>query len=169
MPNKWTFLIPPIADLLVKYVNGGKGWIDPFAGMHSPAEITNDFNPDMPTKFHMDALEFCKQLDSKYVGVLFDPPYSYRQVKECYNRIGLNPTKIDTSINFYRRIINAVYEKINVNGFAISCGWNSIGFGKRRGFEIVEILLVCHGQHHNDTIVTVERKIQHSFPVGKIY
>jgi len=29
--------------------------------------------------------------------------------------------------------------------------------GKNRGFEIVEILLVAHGGHHNDTIVTVEK------------
>ena len=28
------------------------------------------------------------------------------------------------------------------------------------GFEIVEILLVPHGGWHNDTIVTVERKIE---------
>ena len=45
----------------------------------------------------------------------------------------------------------------------ISCGWNSCGFGKKLGFEIVEILLVCHGRTHNDTIVTVEKKIQTLF------
>ena len=32
--------------------------------------------------------------------------------------------------------------------------------GKNRGFEIVEILLVAHGGHHNDTICTVEKKIE---------
>ena len=42
----------------------------------------------------------------------------------------------------------------------ITCGWNSNGFGKNRGFEIIEILLVAHGQHRNDTIVTVERKVK---------
>lgn len=36
--------------------------------------------------------------------------------------------------------------------------WNSGGFGKNLGFEMIEILLVPHGGHHNDTIVTVERK-----------
>ena len=41
----------------------------------------------------------------------------------------------------------------------VSFGWNSMGMGKNRGFEIVEILLVPHGGAHNDTIVTVERKI----------
>lgn len=33
------------------------------------------------------------------------------------------------------------------------------------GFEIIEILLVAHGLHHNDTIVTVERKIQSKYIV----
>ncbi len=49
---------------------------------------------------------------------------------------------------------------IKVGGYAISFGWNSSGFGKKRGFEIIEILLVAHGGRHNDTIVTVERKVQ---------
>lgn len=31
--------------------------------------------------------------------------------------------------------------------------------GLKRGFEIVEILLVAHGSNHNDTIVTVEKKV----------
>ena len=31
--------------------------------------------------------------------------------------------------------------------------------GKNRGFEIVEILLVAHGGHYNDTIVTIEIKL----------
>jgi hypothetical protein len=30
--------------------------------------------------------------------------------------------------------------------------------GRNRGFRIEEILLVCHGACHNDTIITVDRK-----------
>jgi hypothetical protein len=45
-------------------------------------------------------------------------------------------------------------------GYAICCGWNSIGIGKKRGFKLIEVLLVCHGRLHNDTIVTVEQKVQ---------
>ena len=33
------------------------------------------------------------------------------------------------------------------------------GDGKKYGFEIIEILLVAHGGWHNDTIVTVEKKV----------
>ncbi len=76
MPNKWTFKIQPIAKLLAKYVGTGNGWIDPFAGENSPAEITNDLNPKRPAKYHLHAEDFAKQLEGKWKGVLFDPPYS---------------------------------------------------------------------------------------------
>ena len=163
MPNKWTFTVKPIKNLLFRYVGSGfltKGkWIDPFAGKYSPAQETNDINPEMPTKYHLDALEFCNQLRGKYYGVLFDPPYSLRQVSEHYKAIGIKATSLDTSANFYKRVKNAVCDKIKKGGYAISFGWNSTGFGKNRGFKLVEILLVNHGAHHNDTIVTVEKKL----------
>lgn len=31
--------------------------------------------------------------------------------------------------------------------------------GIKRDFELLEVLLVAHGAAHNDTIVTVERKL----------
>jgi hypothetical protein len=36
MPNKWTFTIKPIAELLKEEVTEGM-WCDPFAGKNSPA------------------------------------------------------------------------------------------------------------------------------------
>ena len=160
MGNKWTFQIWPITKLLTKYVGDGKGWIDPYAGKSKWAEITNDHNPEADTQFHLDALDFAKQLKGKYNGVLFDPPYSYRQVSEHYKVVGKKATQLDTSANFYNRVLNPLADKIKQGGIAISFGWNSTGFGKARGFKIVEILLVNHGGHHNDTICTVEEKVQ---------
>lgn len=60
---------------------------------------------------------------------------------------------------FPTNVKDLIAPKIKPNGVAICCGWDSIGFGKKRGFELLELLLVCHGGRHNDTIVTVERKI----------
>lgn len=159
MPNKWTFQIKPIHDLLRKYVGDGKGWIDPFAGENSPAEITNDLNPERPTKFHLYAHEFAEQIEGKYNGVLFDPPYNLAQIKECYDDIGSgypDDWQLDAS---FGKVKDKIASKITNGGFAISFGWSSAGFGKGRGFEIIEILLVPHGGHHYDTIVVVERKI----------
>lgn len=162
MPNKWTFQIPPIADLLARYVGDGKGWIDPFAGETSPAEWTNDLNPDRPAKYHLDALDFLSQLPGQYQGILFDPPYSYEQMKECYASVGIEKIPGRQTTNFYGDLRKAIESKVMINGIAISFGWNSIGMGKTYGFELIEVVLVCHGGAHNDTIVTVERKVQSS-------
>ena len=161
MPSMHTFTIPPIAQLLARYIpSGGKNWIDPFAGENSPAEFTNDHNPEKPTTHHLEALDFVKMIGKEFDGALFDPPYSYRQVSEHYQVLGKVATQLDTSTNFYNRVLNPLGHIIKAGGYVISFGWNSNGMGKARGFEIVEILLVAHGGHHNDTICTVEIKRQ---------
>jgi len=159
MPDRWTFKIPPIASLITNYVGSGEGWIDPFAGKHSPAEFTNDINPEMPTAYHLKANDFLNQLeDSKYKGVLFDPPYNLAQFKECYQSIGVQLMKDDVNYTYSKPKDIAQY-KIMLDGYAICFGWNTVGFGVNRGFKLIEILLVCHGGHHNDTIVTVEQVV----------
>lgn len=154
----WTFEIHPIKVLLEKYVGDGVGWVDPFAGKNSPAEHTNDHNPDRKAKYHLEAIDFCKQLNGNYDGVLFDPPYSFTQVKEHYSMLGVPVTKGSTSMQFYSAIKDELCLKVKDGGLAISFGWNTNGFGKARGFKIVEIMAVAHGGHRNDTLVVVERK-----------
>lgn len=156
--SAWTFEIHPIKVLLEKYVGNGIGWVDPFAGMNSPAELTNDHNPERNAKYHLEAIDFCKQLDGQYKGILFDPPYSFSQVKKHYSKLGKPVTKANTSMQFYSLIKDEMCRKIQDGGLAISFGWNTNGFGKARGFKIIEVLAVAHGGHRNDTLVVVERK-----------
>jgi hypothetical protein len=153
MPNAFTFTIEPIAQLLKKYVGDGKGWVDPFAGETSPAEITNDLNPERPTKYHLDAFEFAKIVEPERDGVLFDPPYSAHQVVEMYEGFGERKRAAV--------VMDILSEKVRMGGLVICCGWNTNGFGAGRGFKLVEILFVPHGGGHNDTLVTVERKVHH--------
>jgi len=161
-PNKWTFQIKPITKLLEEEMTDGT-WIDPYSGMTSPATITNDINPAMPTQYHKDSLEFVNQFDDNSIdGLLLDPPYSNRQISECYKSLGLPVTQHTTSSNFYFRVMKAVTNKIKPNGKVISFGWNSSGMGNDKMFEKVRILLVYHGSYRNDTIVTVERKINNT-------
>lgn len=159
MPSMHTFTIEPIRQLICRYVGDGKGWIDPFAGENSPAEITNDLNPEKPAKYHMHALDFAKMLDGTYNGCLFDPPYSLTKVKECYASIGCEDFMSQDASHFPYDIKREIAKRIKPDGIVICCGWNSGGFGKKLGFEMIEILLVPHGRTHNDTIVTVERKV----------
>ncbi|KKL94921.1 hypothetical protein LCGC14_1859880 [marine sediment metagenome] len=160
MPSKWTFTIKPIAELLSRYVGDGIGWVDPFAGENSPAEITNDLNPNRPTTHHLDALEFLLSLSGLYRGVLFDPPYSITQAKECYDGVGMQHLSVKpTSMQYWGNSKNEIARIIEHSGISICCGWTSQGMGKNRGFEMLEILLVPHGGSKNDTILTVERKL----------
>lgn len=163
MPSKWTFTIKPIKELLERYVGDGIGWVDPFAGKYSPAEFTNDLNPEMPTKYHLEAIDFCENMTGKFNGVIFDPPYSLRQIKECYKSVGLKLDYEQTKDASFGRVKDICAFFIKNNGYAISFGWNSNGFGEKRGFEKIKILLIAHGGHHNDTICTVEQKISTLF------
>lgn len=165
MPNAWTFKIGPIARLLERYVPaGGENWIDPYAGYNSPAEFRNDLDPDANAQFNVSALEFADILKTSYThrifdGILYDPPYSFRQISEHYKALGRKATQLDTSMAFYEKAKSAFCELVRQGGLAISFGWNSNGFGKARGFEIIEIRLVAHGGSKNDTICVVERKL----------
>lgn len=160
MPNSNTFNIKPISELLKKYVKYGELWIDAFANNSKIATITNDLNTEYDTDYHMDALDFFKMFENNSVDVvLYDPPYSLRQVSECYKNVGKPVTMETTQSSWRSRHIDEISRIVKPNGICISFGWNSSGVGKVRGFEIVEILLVPHGGSRNDTIVTVERKL----------
>ena len=163
MPSKWTFKIKPIWKLLWEEMTPTcfpdrskivKGWADPFAGYNSPAEITNDLDKEAPTTWHLDALDFLGRLkDNSMIGVLYDPPYSITQAR-MYGK------KEFSSMKYWADCKNEIARIIKPGGKAICFGWNSMGLGKNRGFEMKRILLVAHGGSKNDTICTVEVKIK---------
>jgi len=159
MPNKWTFTIKPIKELLQEEVTGGF-WCDPFAGMNSPAQVTNDLNPERDTTHHLDALVFLKQQPAGHFdGVLFDPPYSITQAKQCYDGIGMELLDVKpTSMKYWGDCKTEIARILKPGGKAICFGWTSMGIGINRGFEMQRILLVPHGGSKNDTIITVEIK-----------
>jgi len=159
MPNKWTFTIKPIKELLERHINGGL-WCDPFAGENSPAQIQNDLSGNV--EYKLDALEFLQgRGDNEFTGVLLDPPYSITQARDCYDGRGMELLDIKpTSMKYWAECKNEIERIIKPEGLAICFGWNSMGLGKNRGFEMVEILLVPHGGSKNDTICTVEKKVQ---------
>lgn len=159
MPNKNTFEIKPIKELILEEVDLSKLWIDPFANRNKIATVTNDLNPEFETDYHLDALDFLKLFENKSVdGVLYDPPYSPRQVSECYNNVGYNVTWDTTKASFWGNHKREISRIVKIGGKVITFGWNSGGIGYKYGFEITRILLVPHGGWHNDTICTVEIK-----------
>lgn len=165
MPNKNTFKIKPIRELIerrikeVKDKNPNAIIIDPFANQSKLADITNDLDNQYDTDYHMDALDFLKMFNDNSVDmVLYDPPFSPRQVSECYRKLGKTVNMQTTQASYWSKQKKEIARIVKKDGIVITCGWNSGGIGKTNGFEIVEILLVPHGGWHNDTIVTVDKK-----------
>lgn len=157
MPNGNTFTIKPIRSLIEKYAHGVI--VDPFANDNKIATITNDLDTAYDTTYHMDATEFLESLpDDSADVVLYDPPYSPRQVAECYKRLGKTVNMQTTQASYWRKQKDEIRRIVRAGGVVISFGWNSNGVGLKRGFEPIEIMLIAHGSNHNDTIVTVERK-----------
>jgi hypothetical protein len=167
MPNHHTFEIAPIRGLLQKYIHTGL-WLDPFNGgyqhdygMFADCRfITNDLNPKVKADYHEEALDFLRRFDDASVdGILFDPPYSLRQAKECYQSIGIDKLTMQQTQNVGRWTPEGleVWRLLKTGGIVIYFGWHSNGFGEP--FITEEILLVPHGSAHNDTICTVQRKV----------
>lgn len=157
MPSTQTFMVEPIRRLVERYLDDGV-WVDPFCRnsiFKARCRFTNDLNPAFAGTHNMDALAFLKSLPAASAdGVLFDPPFSPRQVQEAYQ--GFGPA--DTTRAFYSDRKREAARVLKMGGVAIVCGWNSLGLGIKNGMELEEILLVNHGDQ-NDTIVTVGRKV----------
>lgn len=157
MPNKNTFDIKPIKSLISQYFH--KNSIDPFANKNRIASITNDLDAGFNCNFSLDAIDFLKSFGAESIDlVLYDPPYSPRQVSECYKKHGKTVNMATTQASYWAKQKTEIGRIVKPNGHVITCGWNSGGIGMKYGFKIVEILIVPHGGWHNDTIVTVERK-----------
>ena len=139
MPNHKTFQIKPIKDLLSE-------------------EFNFEYLDLFPYPYMMDAMERLALIDDNIVEKLaYDPPYSPRQLKECYDSLGMSLH--DTTSKVWADWKKEIARVMKPGGKVISFGWSSNGIGKTLGFQITRILLVAHGGNHNDTICTVEVKV----------
>jgi len=169
MPNPFTFHIKPVREFILAYVEGVgnnlNDWFDPFAGTNPfKLKYSNDLNPEMPTTFHMDAVDFLLDLkkllappvpgaegDMQFSGAFFDPPYTLHQTNQVYKGFGVRKP-----ISLTKDLIAPL---IKMNGIVLTFGHNSGGMGLKRGFKLLEVLLVPHGGSHDDTICTAEKKV----------
>lgn len=157
-PNKNTFEMRPMRELIGRYLQSPS--VDPFAGISKVADIRNDLDPDCGQESSVSAEDFLRDIDTQSVNtILFDPPYSNRQVSDCYKRLGKTVDLTTTQNSHWEMIKNEFTRILKPHGHVLSFGWTSTQMGKIRGFEIVEVLLVAHGAGRYDTICTVERKL----------
>lgn len=161
MPSADTFSVKPIGDFVRKYIANSTLSVDPFARNSQLATTTNDLNPETRAQYHLDAEEFLKAMTMKFDLAIFDPPYSPHQISECYKQVGREVGMKGTqNAALYARVRSALLPILSEEAIVLSFGWNSAGMGKKRGFEIIEMLLVCHGGAHNDTICIAEKRTE---------
>ena len=169
MPNSRTFKIKPIKNIIERYQEelvSNSLVLDPFSNQNIVIDrerlnlITNDIDPQYDTDYSLDALDFLKMFSDESVDlVLYDPPYSPRQVSEVYKKLDMSVNMQTTQASYWGNQKKEISRIVKKGGYVLTFGWNSGGIGKTKGFEIVEILIVAHGGWHNDTIVTMEKKI----------
>lgn len=160
MPTSDTFDCKPIGEFVRRYLNGVT--VDPFARNKRWAIHTNDIDPGTLAEHHVDAKAFLMMLHQLGIVadcIILDPPYSPRQISECYTAAGLKVEMKDTqNAALYARVRRAAMTLCKPGTIVLSFGWNSTGMGK--GFKQVELLLVAHGGAHNDTICLAEEMLQ---------
>jgi hypothetical protein len=169
MPNAETFSIKPIGEFVQRYLGKVDGFcvstcasVDPFARNRNWCSWNNDIDPSTSAESHKDAEDFVRGLAAnghKVALAIFDPPYSPRQISECYKGFGREVTAADTqNASLYKRVRDALDVIVEPGGIVLSFGWQSVGMGINRGYELIETMLVAHGGAHNDTICIAERK-----------
>jgi hypothetical protein len=164
MPSPWTFSIQPIEALLTKWIKPDDKVVDPFCGQSKWATHGNDLaQTGMTANQWLDSLIEVEG-EGWADAVLLDPPYSPRQISECYKSVGLPVSTNETqNARLYRDAIIRLDRVLKPGGIAMRFGWSSAGFGKTKGYQMLEILMVAHGGAHNDTICTVEAKPESIF------
>jgi hypothetical protein len=140
MPSHKTFTIKPFKNLIAAEL--GSNYVDPF-----------------PYPFVKDAIDYLKTIhDNSVDHLVFDPPYSQRQLKEKYHSAGLSFNH-PMNNSYWSNCRKEISRIVKSTGKVISFGWNTNGIGIKHGFKITKVVLVAHGSQHNDTIATVEVKI----------
>lgn len=161
MASSDTFDIPAIGIWVKNYLKKSKLSIDPFARNKRWATFTNDLNEKTAAEYHLDALDFLKMLAAKEIRadlVIFDPPYSLEQLKRSYESVGRDYTLQDGwKPGRWSEEKKLIEQVTTPDAYMLSFGWNTVGMGKR--WTKKELIVVCHGPGHNDTLCLAEQRL----------
>ena len=143
--------------------------VDVYSGGNIIADIKNDFDHSYDTDYHMEAVEFLKTLDTCSCDtIICDPPTCSSDSKYWRDKLGL-PKIVDvidgkervvqyTQINYWSILNREISRVMKPGGIVIYSGCTSTGVGKKLGFELKELNILCHGGWTPDTYITVETK-----------
>lgn len=158
MPNKWTFQMKPIYNFIIDSINNNDVTtiLLPYAGMtrfpHNKLYTYIDINPEMPQPCHygdaVDVLESFINDGKTFDMAIVDPPFTeFQRLRTYRNKKRSNITVIKDQI-----------KELGVNR-VITCGFNSNGMGKSRGFKKERLIIVATGGNHNDFLILEESRI----------
>jgi hypothetical protein len=129
MPNKNTFKMKPAKDFIYAYLGKTNRTYDPFCGASKIAVFRNDI-----ALTGIDSKDWLESIDDNSAElVLFDPPYTPRQLKECYNSMGVSLH--DTKPSVWKIWKNEIARITEPGGVVLSFGNNSMGIGKKKWFS----------------------------------
>jgi hypothetical protein len=151
-PSVYTFEMPKV-KLWVESVCVGKT-LNLFARkiLLDIDEYRVDIDRNANANKYCDAYEFISRWDGElFSTVLLDPPYNLRKSREKYG---------GRYIGSFTKIKNYIPSIIKHGGKVVTFGYDTVGMSKKRGFTKTDILVVCHGGDHNDTLAVVERYVQ---------
>lgn len=143
MPRADATRIRAINDLLVEEMGDEDFWLNPFGQRKNDDEV-----------YALDYLG--RGNDGFQDGVILNPPTSFRQAEHYIKRFGL---KWDGTTRWWADLKNEAARITKEGGKVVTISWDSTGLGVSRGFFLERVLMVNHGGHWHDTIVTVERKV----------
>lgn len=165
--------VKQIIERVIRRINENKeGTVhicDPFSNnkttrLQGTTLITNDLNPEFNSTYNMEANDFAELMERENKAfdlILFDPPYSLRQLKDCYEGVGSNLPHWQTQ-NMWGRAKDALAQCVSPGGYVISFGWSTHGFSASRGFEVQEIhnFQQAGKDGRYNILIVVEKKIR---------
>lgn len=150
-PSAWTFSILPIREWIDAHVSGADSIVDPFAGQSTIGTERNDLGQGGE-----DAPVWLARLSDAgrvFDVALFDPPYSPRQMAEVYASVGRTGMDISQNARLYSACGREMARIVRPGGKCLRFGWCSSA-PSPDDWILRDMLVVCHGGAHNDTICT---------------
>jgi hypothetical protein len=149
MPKRDILRIAPVNKFLIEEMGAGYWLTDLFTDAGN-----------MVDRHVMDILSYYKP--ESMDGVIFNAPTTFAQVAAYQKRHGV---KWDGRASWWSVLKGEVNRIVVPGGRVICVSWDSNGMGMSRGYCMDRILMVSHGSHWHDSIVTSETKVR---PMPKV-
>jgi hypothetical protein len=150
MPKKDVTRIPIINQLLVEEMADDDFWLTDLFETES-----GRYAPNRLVEQRIDTYERTRSMLPILDGLLFNPPITFAQAAAYHRAVGY---RWDGRSSWWSGMKDKAADLIRAGGKAICISWDSTGLGISRGFIMERLLIVNHGGHWHDSIVTVERK-----------